>query len=67
MFYCVLFHNFMFSFPLTKFKKVVSFVKTIVCATLGLITESCPSLTTCVIFGELGLKYLDRFQLFALW
>ena len=38
----------------TKFKNVVSFENTIVWATLGLITESWPALTTCVIFGELG-------------
>ena len=38
-----------------RVKKVVSFVKIIAWATLGLITESCPSFTTWVIFGESGL------------
>ena len=44
----------------------MSLVKTIVCATFGFIIDSCPSLTTCVIFGELGFNsgmygYLEIF------
>ena len=56
MFYCMSYSViFMIPSPLTRFKNVVSFVKTMVCATLGLIIESWPALTTWVTFGELGL------------